>query len=268
MLVSTKPRVAVLGSGTARSELPPHFFERADAEPWAAPIRLSAFARSPYERLVVDVGYVDAGQNAASASDVIFINSFADYGIDAMRAVLDIPVVGAGEATLLAASQRFERFAIITVWPESMRFLYDERLRALDLANWCVSIQHISPETELTKLGRDDGVMERMRRQETVVLDQLRSACRSAVERDGAECIVLGCTCMAPIGPKLASLCSVPVLESSRVGFTASIAAANGPNRHPTPQTANTLLPSLVDAWTGARLAATTASEPDCPVCN
>jgi allantoin racemase len=148
-----------------------------------------------------------------------------------------------------------------------MRYLYDERLRALDLANCCVGIQHISPESELTKLGRDDGVMERMRREETAVFDQLRSACKSAVERDSAECIVLGCTCMAPIGPRLASLCSVPVLESSRVGFAASIAAANGANSRPSPRTANTMLPSLVDAWTGAQLAAAATGEPDCPIC-
>ena len=262
-----KSRVAVLGSGTARSELPPHFFERPDANPWAAPIRLSAFARSPYERLIVDVGYVDAAQNAAAASDVIFINSFADYGIDAMRAVLNIPVVGAGEASLLEAARRVACFAIVTVWPESMQFLYAERLRALDLASRCVNIVHVSPESELTKLASADGIMERMHRHENSALDQLHMACRAAVDRDGAQCIVLGCTCMAPIGPALAALCPVPVLESSRVGFAASIAASSAAQSHPAPRTANTLVSSLVDAWAGARLAAPPVVEPDCPIC-
>lgn len=265
--VAMKPRIAVLGSGTTRSELPPHFFERDAAEPWAAPVRLSAFARTPYERLVVDVGYVDAAQKAAPLADAIFINSFADYGIDAMRAVLDIPVVGAGEATLLEAARQADRFVIVTVWPESMGFLYDERLRALRLVERCVRIVHVSPESELEKLGGNDSVMERMHRHEPTVLEQLRDACNRALARDGAQCIVLGCTCMAPIGPALAAACAFPVLESSRVGLAASIAAAGTQQGHRAPSSDGTQLMTLVDAWAGAQTTNSIAREPDCPVC-
>jgi allantoin racemase len=262
-----KPRIAVLGSGTARAELPPHFFERDDARPWAAPVRLSAFARTPYERLIVDVGYVDAAQKAAPLADAIFINSFADYGIDAMRAVLDIPVVGAGEAALTEAARQSQRFAIVTVWPDSMGFLYHERLRALGLTERCVSIVHLSPESELRKLGSDDSVMERMHRHEPSMLDQLLDACNRAVAVNGAECIVLGCTCMAPIGPALAAACAFLVLESSRVGLAASIAAAStGPDRR-APRSDGTQLVALVDAWAGAQKTHSITSEPDCPVC-
>ncbi len=266
--VAMKPRIAVLGSGTARPELPPHFFERNDAEPWAAPVRLSAFARTPYERLVVDVGYVDAAQKAAPSTDVIFINSFADYGIDAMRAVLAIPVVGAGEAALLEAARQAKRFAIVTVWPESMAFLYHERLRALGLAERCVSIVHVSPESELAKLGSDDSVMERMHRHEPTVLEQLRDACSRAVTRQGAGCVVLGCTCMAPIGPALAAACAFPVLESSRIGLAASIGAAGTRQDRRAPRSDGTQLVTLVDAWAGAQATNSIAREPDCPVCD
>jgi allantoin racemase len=263
-----KPRIAVLGSGTARPELPPHFLERNDAQPWAAPVRLSAFARTPYERLIVDVGYVDAAQQAAPRADAIFINSFADYGIDAMRAVLAIPVVGAGEAALTEAARRAGRFAIVTVWPESMGFLYDERLRALGLAERCVSIVHVSPESELAKLGTDGSVMERMHRQEARVLDELRNACNRVVAADGAECVVLGCTCMAPVGPALAAACAFPVLESSRLGLAASIAAARPRQDLRKPRSDGTQIVTLVDSWAGARATHSIAREPDCPVCD
>ncbi len=265
--VAMKPRIAVLGSGTTRSELPPHFFERDAAEPWAAPVRLSAFARTPYERLVVDVGYVDAAQKAAPLADAIFINSFADYGIDAMRAVLAIPVVGAGEAALMAAARHTERFAIVTVWPESMGFLYAERLRALGLTERCVNIEHVSPESELARLGGDDSIMERMHRHEPTVVEQLRDACNRAVAIHGAGCIVLGCTCMAPIGPALAAACAFPVLESSRVGLAASIAAAGTPQGRRAPRSDGTQLVTLVDAWAGVQATNPIAREPDCPVC-
>ena len=85
-------RIAIIGSGTAATDLPPHFAaEAATLDPAAAPVlvnpRLSAFAFTPYERLVVDLGYVDAVQ-AAAAQDAraVMINSFADYGIEAARA--------------------------------------------------------------------------------------------------------------------------------------------------------------------------------------
>lgn len=262
-----KSRIAVLGSGTSRSELPAHFSTHAEVEAWAAPIRLSAFARSDYERLIVDVGYVDAAQNAAARSDAIFINSFADYGIDAMRSVLAIPVTGAGEATLTAAARIAQRFAIVTVWPSSMRFLYQERLRRLDLADRCCAIIHVSPETELERLGREDGVMERMHRGEAGILATLHTACVTAVETHGAECVVLGCTCMAPVGPALAAACRFPVLESSRVGFAASIAAARAGSQNREPMSRNTLVVSLVDSWTGTTAAQRAPGEPDCPVC-
>ncbi len=231
------------------------------------PIRLSAFARSAYERLVVDVGYVDAAQRAAPNASAILINSFADYGIDAMRAALAVPIIGAGEATLLAAARLAQRFAIVTVWPESMRFLYTERLRALELADRCTSILHVSPEAELSRLGSADGVMERMHRRETSVLEQLRAACKLAIERDGADCIVLGCTCMAPVGPELAASCSRPVLESSRIGYAASIAAARQPHNGSVARADRMQLVSLVDAWAGQATSNHSSSEPDCPVC-
>ncbi len=262
-----KSRIAVLGSGTSRSELPAHFSNHPDGEAWAAPIRLSAFARSDYERLIVDVGYVDAAQNAAPRSDAVFINSFADYGIDAMRSVLTTPVIGAGEATLTEAARIAQKFAIVTVWPESMLFLYEERLRRLGLTARCCAIIHCSAEAELERVGREDGVMERMHRGEPAILATLRNACVTAVEKNGAECVVLGCTCMASIGTALAATCSFPVLESSRVGFAASIVAAKSSSHQDKAKTNSKLVVSLVDSWTGSAGMQSAPKDADCPIC-
>lgn len=249
--------VGVIGSGTASRELPAHLAALADAraEPRIVNPRLSAFAATPYERLVVDVGYVDAAQAAVAAGcDAIFINSMADYGIDAMRAAVPVPVVGAGEAALQEAGRDARRFAIVTVWPASMRFLYEERLRGCGLGGQCVAIHHLSGEDELARLGADDGVMARMHRGEAGVVARLAALCEAAVRDDGAECIVLGCTCMAPIGPAIAAACRVPVIESSRAGYLAAARALQDPAaRRATSgavQSARTaLVPSLVDGW-------------------
>ncbi len=250
-------RIGVIGSGTAATKLPVHLAElgRDGVVPQLVNPRLSAFASTPYERLVVDLGYVDAAQAAAAdGCDALFINSMADYGIEAMRAAVGIPVVGAGEAALRVAGREGRRFAIVTVWPSSMRFLYDERLRACGLEPACVSIRHLSGEDELARLGADDGVMSRMRRGEGAIVARLAAMCADAVREDGAECIALGCTCMAPVGPAIAAACFVPVIESSRAGFLATIAAARDPVLR-APATGSrrssrtALVPALVDAW-------------------
>jgi hypothetical protein len=55
--------IAVIGSGTRSDRLPPWLGEQARASGCEARIvnpRLSAFAFTPYERLIVDLGFVDA----------------------------------------------------------------------------------------------------------------------------------------------------------------------------------------------------------------
>lgn len=261
-------RIAIIGSGTASTELPPHFpAEAATLDPAARPVlvnpRLSAFAFTPYERLVVDLGYVDAVQ-AAAAQDAgaVMINSFADYGIEAARAAVGVPVVGAGEAAIHEASAGgTRRFAIVTVWPRSLGFLYVERLRNVPGGARCTGVRHVSREEELARLGADDGVMARMARHEAPMIAALLRECEAAVREDGAEAIALGCTCMAPVGPLLAERCSVPVIESSRAGLRAAIAAARAGS--PAARARNPrLVPAIVSAWQlGARDAAGHATD-------
>lgn len=274
-------RISILGSGTASRELPAHFSavtqHSADLELLLVNPRLSLFAATAYERVLVDLGYVDAALQAAQeGSDAILINSFADYGLDAARAALTVPLIGAGEAALLEASAEGSRpFSIVTVWPRSMGFLYEERLQATGLQSLCRSIRHASEEDELHRLGDDNGVMPRMARHEPSVIASLRTLCEAAVKDDGAAAIVLGCTCMAPIGELLQTDCPVPVIESSRAALRAALTAGrtalgttgqtrsiwSGRVRNPA------LIPALVSRWTEGGVEGAPPPESDCPVC-
>jgi len=265
-------RIAVLGSGSRRTVLPPHLADLANAttRPELYLSRLPGFAGTAYDRLVVDLGYVDAAQRAAAAGcAAIFINSYADYGIEAMRAAVSVPVVGAGEAAMLAAAADGRRYAIVTVWPRSMAFIYDERVRSVAGGDRCVSVRYLSPEAELARLGTDAGVQERMARLEDTIVERVAAECERTVREDGAQAIVLGCTCMAPIGPAVAARVSVPVIESARVGYLAAVAAIARPsdgNVRPLTQRP-TLVTDLVDAALGVRVAAPASDEAECPVC-
>lgn len=265
-------RIGILGSGTASTTPPAHFHDAQAAHPDAllelVTPRLSAFAFSPYERLVVDLGYVDAAQSAAArGAAAIVVNSFADYGIEAARAATGVPVVGAGEQTLRAASaDGTRRFVIVTVWPESMDFLYEERLRATGLTALCTGIRHVGREDELQRLGRADGVMDRMARRERGIVESVAAACGSALRDDGAQAVALGCTCMAPIGPQVAAQVAAPVYEPSRCAIEAAIAAARRGGGWTGGARARdgALVPRIVAAWQAA------GGEPthsECPVC-
>ncbi|MBU3671202.1 MAG: hypothetical protein FGM43_01545 [Sinobacteraceae bacterium] len=274
-------RISILGSGTASRELPAHFSamaqRSAELELTLVNPRLSLFAATAYERLLVDLGFVDAALQAAqNGSDAILINSFADYGLNAARAALTVPLIGAGEAALREASAEGSRpFSIVTVWPRSMGFIYEERLQATGLQSLCRSIRHASDEDELSKLGHDDGVMPRMARHEPSVIASLRALCEAAVKDDGAAAIVLGCTCMAPIGELLQTGCSVPVIESSRAALRASLVAGRAPLA-PSRETRSiwsgrvrdpALIPALVSNWTEEGATRAPPPESDCPVC-
>lgn len=260
-------KIAIVGSGSQSTELPLHmrqYAAAADVELQLIQPRLSLFAFTAYERLLVDVGYVDACQHAMTQNaDAVLINSFADYGIAAARAALGVPVYGAGEAAISAAITHGAPFGLVTVWPRSMGFLYTERLRALSCEDQCCGIQHVQGEAELDLLTSEAGIMRRMAHQERGVISLLMEHCDAMIDQ-GARSIVLGCTCMGPIAATLAQNCRVPVFEGSLAALEAAVAGHQAPLQQSERTRRPDLIPALVSGWTDANRPSTTS---DCPVC-
>jgi allantoin racemase len=258
-------KIAIIGSGSQSATLPVHLqaLARSGVELMLVQPRLSLFAFTAYERLLVDLGYVDACQQAAAqGADAIVINSFADYGMEAARAAVNVPVYGAGESALRAAAA-FGAFGIITVWPSSMSFLYRERLSSLGLTTECLTVRHIHAEDELARLADESGVMQRMARQERSIIETIQ-AHRDALIEQGARSVVLGCTCMGPIGPALSTGSALPIIEGSVAAVRDAMAYAN-PSPTETPRTQQPhLIPKLIDAWSAQQ---SLPDADDCPVC-
>lgn len=216
-------RIAILGSGTpCAAGAPAHLAAMTppgiELVPWPLPI--SAFPHTPFDHVLVAASHAAAAAEAlASGVDALYIDTFGDYAISAMRALGDAPVIGAGEATLHAATLVARRFSIVTVWPRSMGYIYDERLAASGLAARCASVRHLGEPVE---------VMGRLRARDGDVTARIVQACRDAIEHDGAEAIALGCTCMAPVHAAVAAAVDAPVLCCSRTGHAMAIAAVLG----------------------------------------
>ena len=217
-------------------------------------LRARVLARTPYDRLLTDLITVDAAETAlASGAGAIYIDSFADYGLTAIRAVSACPVIGAGEAAIARAAS-LGPFSIVTVWPVSMRFLYDERLANSVGGDQCQGVHHFSTEEELDRVASPDGVRARMTRREDALVGRLAEACRAAKSADGSDVVLLGCTCMSPVAAQIQELCDFPVLNPSQIGQAAAFDALAGD--HPARGVSSARggeVSTLVDAWLAVR---------------
>lgn len=232
-------------------------------------LRLRVMARSPYDRLLTDLITVDAAEAAlASGADVLLIDTFADYGLDAVRSISPVPVVGAGEATLRSLAVDGRRVSIVTVWPESTRFHFEERLAHCEGGDRVAGLHFFSSESELALLGTEHGVKERMRRGEGDLVDALADACRAAVAADGSDGVLLGCTCMTPVADTLRERTGMHVVDPSVVGLQTAWEVAATARRGPLPPAAERAgeVVRVMDAWVAAG-GPTAPPGADCEIC-
>jgi hypothetical protein len=97
------------------------------------------------------------------------------------------------------------------------------------------------------------------------VLERLLEECHRAVSDDGAEAVLLGCTCMAKTAPLLREHFSeVPLIESASCALAVVLDAV--PARRKRTAIAG-LVPQLVDSWLGAWPVSQLPAAEDCEVC-
>lgn len=226
----------------------------------AFPSQVPVFPHTPVEQAMQQLGHMHAALRAADAGcDAVVIDSVGDYGLRAMRAALAIPAIGSGEAGMAEAAKDGRSFAIVTVWPPSMNFIVEDLLRDYGHAPQCLRIINVGSEGDLDALAGPDGYLARIRGSDLSVLDQIDDAIADAVA-DGAQAILLGCTCMSALAADVASRAAVPVINPLAAGVAAALNAAP---RTDIPQLRSDRR-DLLDAMVGA-----VADHPpeDCPVC-
>lgn len=135
--------------------------------------------------------------------DALIIGCYSDPGIDALREILSIPVIGPGAAALHLAAQLGTRLSVLT--PAGRGFgRVAARLRALGLAPLLASVRGIGLSVlELAK-------------QEPGAFDKAAEAAQAAVAHDGADVLVLGCMSLAflpDIALRLGERAGVPVVN-------------------------------------------------------
>jgi len=143
--------------------------------------------------------------------DAVVINCFADPGVDGLREILDVPIVGAGSAALHFAAMIAETFSIVSVGKNSVPHAR-RRLAGAGLSSRVASVYGV----EIPVLKLHDS------KQATV--EAISRSARKAVEFDGADAIVLGCTGMADVASMVEKEVGVPVIEPTGVAVWTAVA--------------------------------------------
>jgi allantoin racemase len=186
-----------------------------------------AIAVDPLRLTLKELGYVEAALRAeADSCDAIFLNNVADYGIDLVRTGVAIPVVGAGEVAVQVAMDRVAAFSIVTVWPSSTEIFYNQMLERNSATSRCASIRYVLEEDEAAAYGGANGIRTVIENRADSVAGRVLRTCRDAVEQDGAEAVVIGCTCMSGLTGYLQAELDVPVICPLHEGYLAAEAAA------------------------------------------
>jgi len=169
-----------------------------------------AWFDSHHDRLISEMTVVGAGLGAEEEGfDAVVVDSVSDSGVQALRSVLDIPVIGPARAMYHTALMLGDRFSILTLWRpwiESYRY----GLRLAGLTDRCASIRAVSDEPP-DVFGLLDEKPE--------VPALLRDAAERCIAEDGADVILLGSTTMHDAGEYLRERLPVPVINPGPLSY-------------------------------------------------
>jgi allantoin racemase len=148
--------------------------------------------------------------------DAIVPGCFGDPGLDGVRELVEIPVVGPGATSMLVAANLGHRFGVVTVLESVVRPLAN-LAKLTGVADKLASVRQIGiPVLELN--GDRDATFGR-----------LVSTSRRAIEEDGADVLVLGCGTLSFRAAELQEIVGVPVVNPLQVAMrTAEMLVACG----------------------------------------
>ena len=154
-------KLAILGTGDAPTPDPtipePIRAAARHFEPVLVGVPGAVFPDSPASRETCARAYLQAGSHAVRDGYAgVYINTVGDYGLAELRKACGIPVTGAGEGAIRTAQRSGRRFAIVTIWPPALRFIYDAVLDDAQAVADCVAIHHLSDDPDLATLDRPD----------------------------------------------------------------------------------------------------------------
>jgi allantoin racemase len=193
------------------------------------------------------VGYAIAGHAAVDAfandrahKDAVVLACFGDPGLEALKEIAGVPVVGMADASILQACALSRRFSIVT-GGERWKPMLEEFVASHGLAQRLASVRTVAPT------GAD------IARDPDAALSLLVQGCNACVTEDGADVVILGGAGLAGLVPKLERSVEVPLLDGVACAIAMAealarqnpVKATRGPFAVPAPVETTGLSPAL-----------------------
>ena len=142
-------------------------------------------------------------QHVASAEaegfDAVIVDCAADPAGRAAKEIADIPVVSAGEAGFYTAMLIASKFSVVTILQSTVHEIEDH-IAVYGIGKRVASVL----SADVPVLSLDDTAYAE---------EKIYAASKKAIEEDGAQAIVLGCTGMMEMCESLEKRLGVPVIE-------------------------------------------------------
>ena len=160
-----------------------------------------ASIESAYDEALAVPGILELVAKAEKKGfDAVIIDCMGDPGLEPAREIVDIPVVGSCQASLAIASTLGQKFSVVTAL-KSMTPLFHDLVRKYGYSTNFASVRSIEvPVLDLEKRWNE-------------MKEALAREGRAAIEQDGADVIVLGCTGMIGMAKELQETLKVPVVD-------------------------------------------------------
>ncbi|MDI3381805.1 aspartate/glutamate racemase family protein [Xenophilus aerolatus] len=169
---------------------------------FGAPYIASEASYALAQHAVLDAWAVARAQGLSP--DAVLVGCFGDPGLFALREGAGVPVSGLAEASFLAAA-RHGRYAIVT-GGERWKPMLERLAHALGQGSALAGVHTVAPSG--AQLAADPAGARLL----------LAQACREAVERFGADAVILGGAGLAGMGADIAPQLQVPLIDSVDAG--------------------------------------------------
>jgi allantoin racemase len=153
--------------------------------------------------------------------DAVIVGCFGDPGLDGLREVTDTLVVGPASASVSLALTLGHRFSFVTVTrsivPGLRRLAWE--IGALDAL---ASVRYI--EMPVIEINQNHGL----------AVERMTAEAAAAVQRDGADTLVLGCMSMGflDVAEQMTAELDIPVLNPAKCALKTAEALVNMGLRH------------------------------------
>jgi allantoin racemase len=181
--------------------------------------------------------------------DVAIMAAFGDPGLGGAREMMEKPVIGLAEASMLTACMLGGRFSVVSFSP-TLGPWFAECVEQHGLRRRLASIRLLDSPFSAVGAVRDE--------KETLLVE----LARRAVEEDGADVIVLAGAPLAGLAARVRERIEVPVIEgvAAAVGQAELLVGLNvrkavkGAYRRPAPKPTIGLSPALARLFSGERV--------------